>query len=162
MNTLPIIREIHQSEISFLDEMLYEAIFIPKGVEKLPKDIIKQPKLSRYIKDFGQSNDICLVAEIQGKLIGAIWTRIFNENEKGYGFVNAETPELSMAVFEQYRHKGIGTLLLKEMIRKLTEQKNSQVSLSVDIENYAYDFYKRNGFKNFDSTEKSAILIRRL
>ena len=102
------------------------------------------------------------MAEIQGKLIGAIWTRIFNENEKGYGFVNAETPELSMAVFEQYRHKGIGTLLLKEMIRKLTEQKNSQVSLSVDIENYAYDFYKRNGFKNFDSTEKSAILIRRL
>lgn len=142
--------------------MLYEAIFIPEGTEKLPKDIVKRPELWRYISKFGRSGDICLVAEIYGKLAGAIWTRIFNVNEKGYGFVNADTPELSMAVAEQYRHKGIGTLLLKEIIRKLTEQNYQQVSLSVDKQNYAFDFYIKQGFEIFQTTEKSATLIKQL
>jgi len=159
---LPIIRDIHETEISFLEEMLYEAIFIPEGSEKLPKEIIKHPELSRYIKEFGKIGDICLVAELQGKLIGAIWTRIYTENEKGYGFVNTETPELSMAIFEQYRHRGIGTLLLKEMIRKLIEHNYKQVSLSVDKQNYAFDFYKEHGFEIFESTKKSATMIKRM
>jgi ribosomal protein S18 acetylase RimI-like enzyme len=157
-----LIREIRQTEISFLDDMLYEAIFIPAGLEKLPKEIINQPELSRYIKNFGQACDICLVAEFGGKLIGAIWTRIYNENEKGYGFVNTATPELSMALFEEYRHRGIGALLLKEMIQKLIEHNYKQVSLSVDRKNYAYDFYKRFGFEIFDLNEKDAIMIKKL
>jgi ribosomal protein S18 acetylase RimI-like enzyme len=157
-----LIREIHQTEISFLDDMLYEAIFIPVGEEKLPREIINQPELSRYIKNFGQTCDICLVAEFHGKLIGAIWTRVYNENEKGYGFVNNSTPELSMALFEEYRHRGIGTLLLKEMIQKLIEHNYKRVSLSVDKRNYAYDFYKRFGFEIFDSDEKEAIMIKKL
>jgi ribosomal protein S18 acetylase RimI-like enzyme len=162
MNGFPIIRDLHQTEISFLDEMLYEAIFIPEGLEKLPKEIINQPDLLRYIKNFGRVGDICMVADLQGKLIGAIWTRIFTKNEKGYGYVDAETPELSMAIFEQYRHRGIGTLLLNEMIRKLRDQNYKQISLSVDKKNYAFDFYKRNGFEIFSSTEKSATLIKYL
>jgi len=157
-----LIREIQEPEILFLENMLYEAIFIPKGNEKLSRDIIKLPELSRYIKDFGQLNDICLTAEIEGKLIGAIWTRIFSENEKGFGFVNAETPELSMAVYEQNRHQGLGTVLLKAMIQRLKVQNYSQVSLSVDIRNYAYNFYKKYGFKDYKFIEKSVIMIKNL
>ncbi len=39
------IREIRQEEYAILDEFLYEAIFIPEGVEAPPKSIIKQPEL---------------------------------------------------------------------------------------------------------------------
>ena len=34
------IREIEKTEISLLDDFLYEAIFIPEGVTPTPKDII--------------------------------------------------------------------------------------------------------------------------
>ena len=98
MDFFPIIREIHKSEIHFLEEMLYEAIYIPNGAKKLRKDIIYNPELFIYIKDFGKTGDICLVAEIQGNLVGAAWSRLFTEDEKGYGFIDTETPELSIAV----------------------------------------------------------------
>jgi len=162
MEVAPIIREILLCEISFLEEMLYEAIFIPEGITKLPREIINQPSLSVYFKDFGRKDDCCFVAEFQGKLIGAIWTRIYTEKEKGYGYIDSETPELSMAVQEQYRHKGIGSLLINAMIQRLIHMNYLQVSLSVDKQNYAYDFYKRYGFEIFESTEKSATMIRRL
>lgn len=39
------IREIRQEEYAVLDDFLYEAIFIPEGVEAPPKSIIKKPEL---------------------------------------------------------------------------------------------------------------------
>lgn len=157
-----VIRPINQSELPLLEEMLYEAIFIPEGVEKPPRDIIKNPDLCRYVQDFGREGDQCLVAEISGNTFGAIWTRLFTESEKGYGFVDEKTPELSMAVCAPFRHKGIGKLMLKCMIRQLTEYGYGRVSLSVDWQNYACDFYLKQGFEVYESTDKSAILICRL
>ncbi len=156
------IREIEGTEIFQLDNFLYEAIFIPKGQEKPDKEIIKIPELIRYTKDFGRNTDLCLVAELQGNLIGAIWTRIFTESEKGFGYVDSKIPELSMSVIENYRQQGIGTKLLKDMIDKLTQLDYEQVSLSVDKLNYAYKLYQKFGFETVDSDEKSATMIKRL
>ncbi|WP_395078077.1 GNAT family N-acetyltransferase [Flavobacterium sp.] len=122
-----IIREIKLNEIHFLDEMLYEAIFIPNGEKKLPKEIINEPELINYIEDFGRKNDFCFVAEIEKKLVGAIWIRQFTENNKGFGFINSQTPELSMAIAEDYRGKKIGKEMLTMMKSKLIELKYSQV-----------------------------------
>ena len=43
------IREIKINEYKVLDDFLYEAIFIPEGVEEPPKEIIKAPE--EVIKD---------------------------------------------------------------------------------------------------------------
>ena len=67
------IREIKESEYSVLSDFLYEAIFIPKGIEKPPKSIIEQPELQVYIADFGKADDWCLVAEVKEKIVGAVW-----------------------------------------------------------------------------------------
>jgi len=119
MNNSLKIREIRQAAIPFLDEMLYEAIFVPERDKKLPKDIIKQAELSRYISDFGRLGDICLVAEIQGRLVGAIWVRMFKVDETGFGFVDATTPELSMAVSEQWIYKIMLMVSIKNMALKI-------------------------------------------
>ncbi len=156
------IREIEKTEISHLDYFLYEAIFIPEGQEKPEKEIIKIPELSSYIKDFGKDTDLCLVADLHGNLIGAIWTRIFTETERGFGYVDSKTPELSMSVIENYRQQGIGTKLLKAMIDKLTQLDCEQVSLNVDKLNYALKLYLKLGFEIVESDEKSATLIKRL
>ena len=48
------IREIRKNEYSILFDFLYEAIFIPEGMDKPPKSITEQPELQVYIEDFGK------------------------------------------------------------------------------------------------------------
>lgn len=74
-----LIRKLKQSEAEILDIFLYEAIFIPEGVEAPPRDIIKRPELQVYVADFGtKKGDICYVAEIDSKIVGAVWVRIMD------------------------------------------------------------------------------------
>ena len=155
------IRELKNDEISHLDNFLYDAIFIPEGQKKPDKEIIKLPELSGYIKDFGKDTDHCLVAELNGELIGAIWIRIFSEDEKGFGFIDSKTPELSMSVVENYRKKGIGTKMLKALLNKFTLLEYDQASLSVDKQNFAMRLYQKFGFETVKSDEKSATMIKR-
>lgn len=84
------IREIKESEYSVLSDFLYEAIFIPKEMEKPSKSIIEQPELQVYIADFGKADVWCLVAEVKEKIAGAVWVRIMND----YGHIDDETPSL--------------------------------------------------------------------
>lgn len=142
--------------------LLYNAIFIPPGHEKPPIDIVDHPDISVYIKEFGREDDLCLVAEIDGEIAGAIWTRHFTGADKGYGFINPGTPELCMSVFEQFQRKGIGTSLLTEMIKLLTDKGYDQVSLSVDLINHAYDLYKRFGFEDYTLVDQSMTMLKKL
>ena len=48
------IRPLKPEGIPLLEEFLYQAIFIPQGLEPLPRSILKEPDLEMYIKDFGQ------------------------------------------------------------------------------------------------------------
>lgn len=155
------IRELKSEETAFLKEALYGAIYLPPGKERLPREIIELPELNRYISDFGRQDDCCLVAELNGILIAAIWIRIFPESAKGYGYVDEFTPELSMSVVEEYRKKGIGTQLLKAMIAEIENKPYRQISLSVDKENYAYDLYKKHGFVVYSETHDSVTMIRK-
>lgn len=157
-----IIRPIKRSETGFLDKMLYNAIFVPPGNDRLPDNIIEHPEISKYIKDFGREGDSCFVAEVNGELTSAVWTRLFNETNKAYGFVDNNTPELAMAVCEQFRKKGIGTSLLKKMIADLTDKSYERVSLSVDIINYAYYLYKKTGFIDYKIVDGSMTMILEL
>ena len=43
------IREIRKNEYPILSDFLYEAIFIPEGMDKPPKSFIEQPELQIYI-----------------------------------------------------------------------------------------------------------------
>lgn len=153
-----IIREIKLTEYSFLKEMLYQAIFVADEKVVLPREIIEQPDLKKYFQDFGQNGDFCLVAEKQEKLIGAIWIRFI----KAYGFVDNETPELSMAVLKKHRGNGIGEKLLTAMIYRLKDKHLKRVSLSVDRDNFAYGFYKKHGFVDYLASEKTIIMTREL
>ncbi len=104
-----IIRELKENEADILKDFLYEAIFIPDGVEPPPRGITDQPELKIYYEDFGTgSADHCLVAEDDGKVIGAVWVRIMND----YGHVDDETPSFAISLYKEYRGQGIGTKLM--------------------------------------------------
>ena len=152
------IREIKENEYPILSDFLYEAIFIPEGMEKPPKSIIEQPELQIYIADFGKPDDSCLVAEVKGKIVGAVWTRIMND----YGHVDDETPSFAISLYKEYRHLGIGTALMKAMLQLLKEKGYKRASLSVQKVNYAVHMYRKVGFEVIDENEGEYIMICRL
>ena len=152
------IREIRKNEYPLLSDFLYEAIFIPEGMDKPPKSIIEQPELQVYIKDFGKADDWCFVAEIKEKIVGAVWVRIMND----YGHIDDETPSFAMSLYEEYRNLGIGTALMGAMLQFLREKGYKQASLSVQKANYAVRMYQKVGFEVIDENEEEYIMVCRL
>ena len=154
-----LIRELKQDENKVLDTFLYEAIFIPEGVSAPPKDIINQPDLQVYVKDFGKNKgDLCLVAQVSDKIVGAVWVRIMND----YGHIDNETPSFAISLLKEYRNYGIGTELMKQMLTKLKLEGYKQVSLSVQKMNYAVHMYRKIGFEIVDENDEEYIMICKL
>ena len=138
------IREMTAQEYPLLDDFLYEAIFVPEGVEPPSKSIITAPELQIYVKDFGTSkDDFSLVAEVENKIIGAVWVRIMND----YGHIDDKTPSLAISLYKKYRGQGIGSSLIKEMLSLLQTHGYKRVSLSVQKANYATKLYQKIGFR---------------
>lgn len=150
------IREMQKQEYPLLDNFLYEAIFVPEGAEPPPKTIIASPELQVYVEHFGEvKDDRGLVAEVDGKIIGAVWARIMND----YGHVDDETPSLAISLYKEYRGFGIGTGMMKEILALLKSQGYGRVSLSVQKANYAVKLYLKTGFEIIKENEDEYIMI---
>lgn len=157
-----VIRQIQPSEQHLLKNFLYEAIFQKDETKLLPKEIIEQPELKIYIDDFGKQGDLCLVADLNGELIGAVWTRIFSDKTKGFGYVDDNSPELSISLFKEYRNRGIGTALMKAVLELLRNKGYKKVSLSVQKDNYAYRMYQNLGFEVVKEDQEDYVMVCRL
>lgn len=154
-----IIRKLKQAETKVLDTFLYEAIFIPEGVEAPPKEIIHQPELQVYVDDFGnRTGDICFVAEADESVFGAVWVRMMDD----YGHVDDETPSFAISLLKEYRNYGIGTELMKKMLAELKACGYKQASLSVQKQNYAVKMYQKLGFQIDDENEEEYIMVCQL
>ena len=153
------IRGIAEEEYSILEDFLYEAVFVPEGMSAPPKSIIKQPELQVYIAGFGtKKDDIGLVAEVNGKVVGAVWVRIMND----YGHIDDDTPSFAISLYKEYRGFGIGTALMREMLCVLKIRGYKQASLSVQKENYAAAMYLKTGFEIVDENDEEYIMLCRL
>ncbi|MBP1548797.1 MAG: GNAT family N-acetyltransferase [Oscillospiraceae bacterium] len=153
------IRKIKETEYDVLNDFIYEAIFIPQGVESPPKSIIQNEDLQVYVRDFGKSpDDHCLVAETDGKIVGAVWTRIMND----YGHVDDATPSFAISLYKEYRNFGIGTAMMKQMLELLKQNGYKQASLAVQKANYAVKMYLNVGFEIVDENDEEYIMICRL
>jgi len=154
-----IIREIQREEYPLLNEFLYEAIFIPEGAQAPPKTIINLPELQVYVKDFGEEkDDICFLAEVNGKAVGAVWVRVMND----YGHIEDGVPSLAVSLYKEYRGLGIGTALMKKMLCELKEREYEKASLSVQKANYAVKMYKNLGFEIISENEEEYIMVCQL
>lgn len=150
------IREIQEKEYCLLEDFLYEAIFIPKGVAAPPKSIIKQPELQVYITDFGKKkDDIAFVAEVDGKIVGAVWVRIMND----YGHLNDTTPSFAISLYKEYRGFGIGTAMMKKMLCVLKKRGYTSSSLAVQKANYAVEMYKKVGFQIIEEKGEEYLML---
>ena len=154
-----IIRAMKESEYPLLEDFLYEAIFIPEGVAPPPKSIVYTPELQVYIENFGtQIHDKALVAEINHKVVGAVWVRIMND----YGHIDEETPSFAISLYREYRGLGIGTEMMKAMLTILKDRGYKRASLAVQKANYAVKMYRKVGFEIVGENGEEYIMTARI
>jgi len=141
------VRPIMTDEIPLLPDFLYEAIYQSDESNLLPRSVLNKPEINVFIDGFGEKkDDRCLVALSDGEIIDAVWIRILSGDVKGYGNIDDETPEFAISVYKQYRGKGVGTHLMRGMIRLLKDRGYAKASLAVQKDNYAVKMYQDVGF----------------
>ena len=151
-----IVREIEKEEYPLLNDFLYESIFIPDGEQPPEKNIINLPELQVYVVDFGKhKDDICFLAEVNNKVVGAVWVRDMND----YGHIEDGVPSFAISLYKEYRGYGIGTALMKRMLCELKQRGYEKTSLSSQKANYAVKMYLNLGFEIIDENEEEYIMI---
>ncbi len=151
-----MIRKGSAADVPFMKSMLAHAY--GWRVNALDAEI----PLTRYVDNWGRAGDLAIVAHETGNRVGAAWLRLFTESEPGYGFVDEQTPELSIAIVPSRRRHGLGQELIDALLAAAREAGYSAVSLSVEADSPAVAFYARNGFERVRDSAGGVVMTREL
>lgn len=151
----------------FLWEMLYEAVYWgpeESGPKPPPEKLLEEPGLRRYLVEWGRANDFAVVAcDADGRRVGAAWYRTFPASDPGYGFVDAGTPDIAIAVAANRRGKGVGGVLLRALMNAAVSDGFDAVSLSVQKSNHAaIRLYEKNGFVRLRDDGNAWVMMAQL
>jgi len=92
--------------------------------------------------------------------VGAAWARLLTGDDRGYGYVDDATAELSIAVLPAYRGRRIGTRLLERLLDAARER-GQDLCLSVQADNAARRLYERMGFVTLAEEGGALTMVRR-
>src|SRR5699024_5952747 len=86
-----------------------------RRVETTPEpEIVEQPEHMRDVEGWmKRPGEVGFLVEEIIKPIGAAWVRCWTDNQRGYGFVNEATPELSLTILPDHRGRSVGTKALR-------------------------------------------------
>jgi GNAT superfamily N-acetyltransferase len=144
-----VIRRGNRQDVRFLRDMLRHAYYWRSGEE------IEDASLWRYVSGWGRRGDSAVIALEGGFPIGAAWFRLFGREEPGFGFVDEQIPEVSMAVVPSRRGRGIGSELLEALVEWAREQGYGALSLSVAEDSPAMHVFEKQGFQKVEQTDHS-------
>jgi ribosomal protein S18 acetylase RimI-like enzyme len=134
--------------------MLFEAAHMGEEGYTSIQAARNNPELAHYVKGWGRTGDLGAIAlndDVQP--IGAAWIRLLAGDERGYAYIDEETPELAIGVRPGYRASGVGTALLAYLIN-LAEEQYPAISLSTRATNLpAVRLYERMGFKKVEGSD---------
>ncbi len=151
-----MIRRGSQADVPFMRSMLAHAYhWRVAGLEtEIP--------LSRYVESWGRPGDVAVVAAEGANRVGAAWFRRFGADAPGYGFVDEQTPELTIAVVPSKRRHGVGQELLDALLARARADGVHALSLSVQKGSPAVGFYERNGFERAGESDGALTMVRKL
>lgn len=157
------VRPATADDLPFMWEMLYEAVhWPPENPEPKPsrEEIFAIPEMSHYLEGWGRPDDVGFIAEddVSGRRLGAIWLRRMTSEDPGYGFVDGETPEISLAVTPGSRGGGIGGRLMDAIVESAGSSGHEALSLSVEHTNPAARLYERHGFRTIEARETDRLM----
>ncbi|HET8607089.1 MAG TPA: GNAT family N-acetyltransferase [Gaiellaceae bacterium] len=115
--------------------------------------------IGRYVDRWGRPGDAAVIALEDGRPVGAAWFRLYPEGAPGYGFLDAATPELTIAVVPSKRGKGFGGELLEGLLERARAGGHERISLSVERDSDQERFYERHGFERAREDEGGAVTM---
>ncbi|WP_449622301.1 N-acetyltransferase family protein [Robertmurraya sp. Marseille-Q9965] len=148
--------------LDFLTDMMYESIHIPEN-KPTKEELLNLPHLKKYSEGWGRTGDRAIIAFEANVPVGAAWYRLFKEEQKSYGYVDDNTPELGIAVINKARGKGIGHILMEKLFETAARDGYKSLSLSVDPKNkQAVELYKKLKFEHWGSSGTSWTMIYKI
>jgi GNAT superfamily N-acetyltransferase len=148
------------TDLDFLKEMLFEAFFWDTSIKRPLFALFRDDlEFSKLLADWERRGDRAVIAEEGGIRIGAAWFRLWTPDIHSYGFVNAATPEIAMAVRQDHRSKGFGRRLLDALIQTARADGFPALSLSVSPLNFARQLYESMGFRKIGESGTSWTLL---
>ena len=151
-----MIRKGSPADVPFMRSMLAHAY--AWRVNALDAEI----PLTRYVDNWGREGDLAIIEHETGNRVGAAWLRLFTTDEPGYGFVDEQTPELTIAIVPSRRRHGLGQELIDALLEKARAEGHAAVSLSVEADSPAVAFYERNGFEPVGKSDGGLVMVKRL
>src|SRR5258705_1174881 len=148
-----MLRPVDIHDVRFLRDMLRHAYHW-----RLAEDT--ERPVYRYVQNWGRKGDAGVVALEGPHEYGAAWYRLFTEDEPGFGFVDEQTPELTIAVVPSRRGKGAGNQLLEALLAHAREEGYPAVNLSAAKGETAH--YEQFGFETLRGTGHVGAMRTRL
>lgn len=159
-----LLREAQQSDIPFLQKMLYEAVFW-RASNSRPSfaEGLAYPEVSKALANWGERDgDTAVIAMIDSIPVGAAWYRFWNDTHFDRGYIDESTPILVIGVHPDYRHQGIGTKLIDWLMTYASKQSIQNISLMVSKDNYALNLYRQQGFMEYADKGDAILMVRHL
>lgn len=146
-------------DAQFLEDMAVEAVNWPPDRSWPRRRILADPRNAHYVTGWKRETDLGVVAvggpapgerpesdDDPGSPVGAAWLRYLPADDPGYGFVDADTPELAIALRPGWRGQGIGRALLRRLHSDAAQRGITRISLSVEPDNPALALYESEDF----------------
>lgn len=150
-----MIRPGGPQDVPFMRDMLRHAYYW--RVDRV--SATGEPPVQRYVERWGRPGDTALIGIQDFQRVGAAWYRLFARENAGYGFVDEETPELSIAVVPSKRGSGLGSELLDALVARARADGYDALSLSVEQGSPAIGLYARHGFAEI-AQDDGAVTMR--
>ena len=145
-----MLRQVQRGDVRFLRDMLRHAYHWR---------IAQDPDLPvyRYVHNWGRRGDAGVVAFQGTNVYGAAWYRLFPAAEPGFGFVDEETPELTVAVVPSHRGHGTGAELLAALLEQARADGFPRVSLCAQVGQTG--LYERHGFRELRREDGTVTMV---
>ena len=125
-------------------------------------DIDRQKNLAeKFLKELIEGNRVIFVCKESGHLLGEI-SLVKEMNDEDYTVPGQRIYVSHLVVKKEKRRKGIGKLLVNHVIEKAKEAGYSEMTIGVDLDNYAalklYSDYGFNRILRIDQDAQGAYI----
>lgn len=102
----------------------------------------------KFRSEIESGNRVVFIYKINGEFIGEI-AYVIDMNDKDYTIPNRRIYISRLIVKQQYRNKGIGSILIDYILGEIKNMGYAEATIGVDKDNFAaLHLYKKKGFTN--------------
>ena len=159
-----LLRKSEPTDIQFLREMLYEAVFWRAGVNRPSlEEGLAYPDVGKSLANWGKRDgDTAVLATVDAMPVGAAWYRFWRDDNFIRGYIDKITPVVVIGVHRDHRQQGIGTKLMGWLIDAASKQAIQRISLMVSKDNHAIHLYRQQGFLEYADKGDSFLMVRKI